>query len=241
MAWVDPTGYPAETQQKPTCLRIPAQSRKYQRLTLLVSGLTLLAIIIYAILVYFQWTEMIAATDATQQAVHEARLSRQQAQKSLNATIDQFHSEQRPYVWTISSGVGSPEFVPSRQPNSRTGQVTWTWHYTNYGKTPAYNVRFRHFISIDGGPFVESYRATRQGSFGPPLPPTQDVIAEVISGPGVTPEQWTHATSLGGQGISIRMKIEYTDTYGVMYETGICLSRLNTGAISFCREGNYIK
>src|ERR1017187_9330377 len=27
MAWVDPTGYPTETQQKRTCLRIPAQSR----------------------------------------------------------------------------------------------------------------------------------------------------------------------------------------------------------------------
>jgi hypothetical protein len=26
MAWVDPTGYPTETQQKRTCLRIPAQS-----------------------------------------------------------------------------------------------------------------------------------------------------------------------------------------------------------------------
>jgi hypothetical protein len=28
MAWVDPTGYPTETQQKRTCLRIPAQSQK---------------------------------------------------------------------------------------------------------------------------------------------------------------------------------------------------------------------
>jgi len=28
MTWVDPTGYPTKTQQKPTCLRIPAQSRK---------------------------------------------------------------------------------------------------------------------------------------------------------------------------------------------------------------------
>ena len=72
--------------------------RSYQRLTLLVSVLTFCAVSIYAVLVYFQLREMIGATGATQDAVHEARLSRQQAQKSLQSTVDQFGLDQRAWI-----------------------------------------------------------------------------------------------------------------------------------------------
>jgi len=41
MAWVDPTGYPTETQQKRTCLRIPAQSRFWYWVELCPRGLSI--------------------------------------------------------------------------------------------------------------------------------------------------------------------------------------------------------
>jgi hypothetical protein len=71
---------------------------KYQRRTLFVASLTLLAIVIYAGLVYLQWREMIGATDAAQRTIDETRRNRILAEKSLNATIEQFHLEQRAWL-----------------------------------------------------------------------------------------------------------------------------------------------
>jgi hypothetical protein len=98
-------------------------------------------------------------------------------------------------------------------------------------------------MSVDGGPFLESFQAPKQGGLGPPIPPTQDLEATVVSNPGFAPEQFNHAVGIGGKGVSIRIKIEYTDAYAVKYETGLCLKVLNTGAVAYCAGGdeNYIK
>ena len=80
----------------------------HQRLTLLVSWLTLFAIVGYSIIMYYQLREMISSTGATQQAVQEARLNRQQSEKALNAAIEQFHLDQRAWVAVVQMG-GIPE------------------------------------------------------------------------------------------------------------------------------------
>jgi hypothetical protein len=56
---------------------------KYQFFTLLILWLTFGAVVVYATLAYLQWREMIGATDATERAVHEARLSRRQSQREF--------------------------------------------------------------------------------------------------------------------------------------------------------------
>jgi hypothetical protein len=153
-----------------------------------------------------------------------------------------FVQDQRPYIWLTKDGNGAPEF---QQPTSTslTGQVVWTYHYTNYGKTPPYRVRSQHYISISGSPFVDSYGASPEGSVGPPIPPTADLRGSVISMPGLTPERFNEAIGINGKGISIFVKFEYTDAFDKPYETGICLKTLNTGAISFCPDDklNYVK
>jgi hypothetical protein len=203
--------------------------KKYQRRTLWVSSLTLIALVGYAIVSFYQLREMRTATKAATRAANEAEQSNTDAR-------NRFQQEERPYVWLTSDGLGAPGY-----PASPAGQVQWSYRYTNYGKSPAYNIRWRHYLSIDGGPFVESYHAPREGSVGPPLPPTQVVSAEIVSRPGFTPEQISHAEGTSGNGISIRIVMAYTDGSGGKYETGICLLRLNTGAISYCRQDNYIK
>jgi hypothetical protein len=117
--------------------------RVYQRRTLLVSVLTFIAIVIYAGLVYLQWKEMIGAAGAAQDAVHEARLNRQQSQESLNAAIDQFHLDQRAWV--------GPTNIVLRQipvPNPIMAVAT----ITNYGKTPAFKLRARYFLRASDTP-----------------------------------------------------------------------------------------
>ncbi|MHB8485524.1 MAG: hypothetical protein ACYDCM_07325 [Candidatus Acidiferrales bacterium] len=150
--------------------------------------------------------------------------------------LREMREEQRPYVWLTSTGLGSPEYVP-------TGQILWDWHYTNYGKSPAYDIRWKSYISIDGAPFVRSYKQPKGGGNGSALPPTQDVFSTVISPPGVTQDQFKHAISIEGKGISIRIEMEYTDGLRKsrsQYGATICLKRLFTGAIEYC-EGNNIK
>lgn len=102
--------------------------RRYQRWTLLVAILTLGVITTYTRVAYFQWREMISATGAAQDAVHEARLSRLQSQKVLNAQIDQFHLDQRAWV-----GVKALDAAPLEANKPVTAIV----HFTNTGKTLA--------------------------------------------------------------------------------------------------------
>jgi hypothetical protein len=107
-----------------------ARNEHRDKIKVWIEGATLLAIIIYACLVYFQWQEMVITTGATQQAVTESRRNRIQADKSLNAAIQQFHLDQRAWL-----GLGDPEFTI----DSTTFRVQYT--AKNVGKTPAVNVK----------------------------------------------------------------------------------------------------
>lgn len=190
---------------------------------------------IYSGVAALQLYQMRKATQAAVKSAYEA----QQANRDAR---DRFREEERPYVWLTSNGLGAPEFIPAASnPSSPSGQVIWTWHYTNYGKTPAFNIRWHQYMSIDGKPFVQSYGAPPRGDVGSPLPPTQDVFTTVVSRPGYTREQVARALAVGGKGISISVRMDYTDGAGGKYETEICLRRLNTGAISYCTTGNYIR
>jgi hypothetical protein len=82
--------------------------KKYQRRTLFVAWVTFIAIFGYAVLVFFQLREMIGATGAAQRTVDEARRNRVQSEKYLDATIAQFHLDQRAWVAVVDIK-GTPE------------------------------------------------------------------------------------------------------------------------------------
>lgn len=188
-----------------------------------------------------QATQMRNATTAAQQSADAATKAAGQAQQANTDAWTRFGQGERPYVWLTSNGLGSPEFIPEAgNTSSTTGQVIWTWHFTNYGRTPAYNVRWHHYVSINGGPFIESYRAPSAGDGGGPLPPTEDDFSTVVSRPSVTRQEFEQAISPRGKGVSILIRMDYTDSSGRKYSTAICLQRLNAGAIAFC-AGSYIQ
>ena len=117
------------------------------------------------------------------------------------------------------------------------GQIAWTYHFSNFGKTPAYNLRSEQFIKVGDKAFVRSYGEPEQ-SIDTILPPNGDHFNTVVSAP-IQKEEFDHLVTITG-GIQMKVKITYRDSYGTHYETGICESRLNLGAISYCKE-NYIK
>ncbi len=106
--------------------------RGYQKATLWISALTLAAIAIYAVLVYLQYQEMIDATGTEQQALVETRRNRLQSEKSLKATIDQFHLDQRAWI-----GVNIFTDKERKVHHTMGESMVIPFQLINTGKTPA--------------------------------------------------------------------------------------------------------
>lgn len=166
--------------------------KKYQNWNLLVSSLTLIGVMAYAGLAFSQWREMINATDATEDAVHEARFSRQQAQRSLDATIDQFHLDQRAWVSILSVQLDKPYSI------NNPGDVVV--ELANTGKTPALNA------AITGGNF------SFLPNFG--LEPLKEIKRMVIAPNSNTDEMFLPIPPMNATTkIYVRFKIEYRDVF----------------------------
>jgi hypothetical protein len=100
---------------------------KYQRRTLFVASLTLIAIVVYSVLVYFQRQEMIGATKA--------------AKESADATTKALHLDQRAWV-TRSTG----EAIIKKPLNDPILYVPF--EIVNTGKTPALALAGFVFINL---------------------------------------------------------------------------------------------
>jgi hypothetical protein len=211
------------------------EDRQYQNRTLLVAWLTLIAIVVYAYISYRQLSEMRKATEAATGALKTAQ------QANIDAE-NRFLEDERPYVWFTASGTNGPEFVLNPGSNPSTGQVFWQWHYTNYGKTPAYGIQWVHEeIKVGNGRSeVKLDRPYHFGS-GTPLPPGKDDIAGIPSAP-ISPDEWPKLV-LVDHSIQIKGRVDYVDSGGVLYESGFCMARLATGAAEYCDQSNenYIK
>lgn len=186
-----------------------------------ISFATMLVMLLQAAIYY--WT------------LQEVSRSANVAQAAVSQTRDQFRQDQRPFVW-LTNDLGQPEFVP--KPGTPTGQVVWDWHFTNYGKTPAYGIRFRQYFKV-GNEFRPGFGSTEQPGIGSPLPPTKVNFSTNVSDP-INADEFSRLIDLD-QAIAIRIVMEYTDAYGGKYESGFCLERLRTKAITYCQDGNYVK
>jgi hypothetical protein len=182
-------------------------------------------------------------------AIWQARISKRSADAAVSAATaaitankdarDRFQQDQRPYLWVKDPG--TPEFVVNPNTNPQTGQIIWTYHFTNYGRTPAYKVITYKFIRVGKtAEFKESFGFSKATvGEGVPAPPNVDDFMTVVSEAGISPAKLEQLTKTD-EAIAIRLRIEYTDAYGSRYETGVCVHRLANGATQYCREGNYI-
>lgn len=198
------------------------------------------------------WLAFVAAAIYAGVAAHQSRimnctlnqitLQTKTAQGAVKAAQDanrdaeeRFRKDERPYVAETPKSTEPPHFLTTK-PNV-TGQIAWNFHYSNFGKTPAYHLHSEQFIKLGDGPFVRSNGEPKHRG-ETILPPTGDNFITAVSAP-IAPEELDQLLKVSG-GIQIKIILSYTDSYGTRYETGICETRLNTGTISYC-EGNYIK
>jgi hypothetical protein len=149
-----------------------------------------------------------------------------EAREAVRLTVENFIVDQRPYV-SLTNNLGSPTAVSA--PDGKV-VVIWTWHFTNYGKTPANHVTYSHFMRLGNGAF-EISNGSKGTAVGGPVPPTKDDFATVIS-EEIEPVDFTRYFA-ADKGISIAGTIDYFDAHGRSYETTFCVAKLSSGAIAY--------
>jgi hypothetical protein len=90
---------------------------------------------LYSFVAYRQYRELIDSTGAAQDAVHESRESRQEAQQAFHASVDQTHLDERAWVGVTLAGI-----VPSSKINAGDEFIVQIV-VKNTGKTPSVETR----------------------------------------------------------------------------------------------------
>jgi hypothetical protein len=184
--------------------------------------------------------------DTMDATLTESKKQTKAAQDALEATKDNFVAEQRPYLW-LTNTVYTPQTIPlpRNEPKEQgawtKGQAIWTWHYTNYGKTPALNVAYKHSMRIRNQPFKLSF-GLKDWLVAAPMPPTKEDFTTVVSEPFVLSTEEESKFFRVDYPVSISAVITYTDASNGKYETGFCMSWIpETKVGMFCKTGNYMK
>jgi hypothetical protein len=106
-------------------------------LAIIISAATLLVVATYTYYAGGQWHEMIRAANATKQAADAATDSATTAKSALDASQQQFRTEQRPYIWATPETAppnGGTALVPLQNGRYRVG---WIVTLFNGGHSPA--------------------------------------------------------------------------------------------------------
>lgn len=188
---------------------------------------TLIAAITAAAIAYWAYE---AANKSAIEAANQTQEAKRQvtaAEEALRLTKNNFIIDQRPYVW-LTNNLGNPELWNKRTDGKV--QIIWTYHYTNYGRTPANNILIETFIRLGNGPF-EHMEGYKEPTHGAPLPPTKDDHGTIVSA-ALTPDEANQFVDMDG-GIGIAGIFTYEDASGNRYETEFCIARLKTGDIAY--------
>lgn len=211
--------------------------RNYKRFTFFVSALTVGAIVVYAVLVYWQYREMINSTGAAQQAVVEARLNRLQADKAFDATVEQFRLDQRPWIAIWQSRM----VFDSQTPLGEQIEIV------NVGKTPALHVteaasRFIWPPPLLSGPTPKLINALRFSDAAPIPPQGKTSVSLGDADPKQQPlaADWISIKN-GSQILYSFGEIRYEDTFGRKHSTKFCIHLANPGnanVLTYCNGYN---
>jgi hypothetical protein len=201
------------------------EDRQHKHRTTFLSFVSLCALVFYATLVYIQLRTMIDATSATEQAVKEARLTRQQTEKTLDATVEQFHLDQRAWVGPVEAA--PPQFeVGGGRVYIKSGEgPRFSFVVSNTGKTPAlhYQIEVASHVYQDSEKFVPDYpKPITKPTVGVLLP---GVKAGVETSPSEGKATDWHVNELrSGRSIFyVYGRIDYQDVFHDIHKTTFCV------------------
>lgn len=173
--------------------------------------------------------------EAAKQFAEAGWKSATMAQEAIGQANEQFRQDQRPRIKLTN--LGTPECVNIRN-DAQDCQIIWTWHFTNVGKTPANAIRYIETLKIkranDAKPLI-----CENSKWGAPVAINTDQFSTALCRDKISRREFENLLNMH-EGITVSGRISYQDDHKKKYETGFCLHRLNTGAISYC-AGNYLK
>jgi hypothetical protein len=229
----------AELQIPPTpitCSEAPdAKKDRRERIKLWIEVATLLAVGVYAYVAVLQWREMVRATGAAERTVNEARRNRIQSEKSLDATIAQFHLDQR--AWVGPTDITLNEM---HAPNPISAKVS----ITNSGKTAALRARVTYILHPSDVPLnIEEYAkhpVEGEPKVRPPFTLFPNATMVLLPSTGSTDDLGIRGVNDGRKLLYLFGRIEYHDVFNTVHETRFCV-RYHSEAKAFgaCESYNY--
>jgi hypothetical protein len=176
------------------------------------------------------------------------------AQGAIKQAREQFAQDQRPYVWIGEATEAQKKLLNGQIPIfiDRNGRIYWHVFYTNYGKSPAVRLIAKSSFYTgakspdrlaSGNPkLFSSEIISSEDDFrsGTVVPPGKHDYTTLVSVNTFSPSALREIKSMDG-GVAIGIRFEYNDLSGTTYYSYVCLTRLATGAQSYCPGKNGIK
>jgi hypothetical protein len=186
-----------------------SDERNYKRFTFFVSTLTLGAIVVYAVLVYWQYREMINSREQMQGAIAAANRSAKAAEDATTNSKAQFRQDQRPYVWLLS---GHAYDLPQiSQAQGHIGYLQEAFHFSNYGKSPAVNVRQDAHIAVGDKECRELKGQIITSKYGTLMPTNDQSPFNFAYSKDTVTQEVLNSISAGDTPACIFGHFEYTD------------------------------
>lgn len=163
---------------------------------------------------------MINAADAAQLAVHESRLNRQQSERALDATLEQFRLDQR--AWVGVAGFKEPILEVHKH-------FIVSMRFTNTGKSPAINMRDQIVHRVLPKGINPDFRQLREQHNAGVLQPNgtfeweDEPTTDQETGKSRPLDDITYKIiTSGDQVIWVYGVMHYDDVFGVHHWTNIC-------------------
>ncbi len=178
--------------------------------------------------------------NATNRLAVEARRSATSGEEFLALARTNAVLERRPYVWIVRL---EPAVIEKDK------QITWTAHFTNYGRSPA--IRLLTRANMIGNPPLqevttkilappEVLHVGEDKMKGTILPPGKDDFFTAVSDGNLSEDEAKFDTGHDG-GVLVHGSFEYFDMAGNVYRSDFCFLRLASSAAANCNVHNEIK
>jgi hypothetical protein len=209
----------------------------------IMAGMTVGLLFVGLIQAYIYWKQSVLMQMTLQQTESSISLGRGQLSVSAQAVTqarDQFLKDERPYIWN-----GQMEL-----PHLKIGdKVTWNYHYTNFGKSPAIGLANNCQI------LLAAHKTRQKKNLFTPIHNPKFMNEGFVVPPGDSSGFSTcESEEIANQAdidmhntydAAVGMKIfyEYSDTSGNVYTSKVCffLRRVGISQVGICPTENEIK
>jgi hypothetical protein len=155
--------------------------------------------------------------DNTRVATGIAKQQADTSNRQLSQNIDLFAAQQRPIIQF------NPDDAHSQNPQRQGNVVAWSYGFTNYGQSPAYNVKFYETLTAYGQSHTNRRRS--RGILIPHAP--RNAAASLTLDPAkISPGQRSAPR--------LRVKFDYSDALGRKYHDDFCLEIQPSGPPGVC-------